>query len=159
MSISKGRGAQEPVAAQPGYQHGAGFLLATLGAMGERRWVAHLRTVGLQRSEYGILAVLHETDGALRQREVARRVGIDPRNVVPIVASLVTRGLLVQAPDPYDARAKLVQITSRGTHTMRTLGSLLAGDRDDFFAALEPGEYQALVTLLRRVYEANIIST
>jgi DNA-binding MarR family transcriptional regulator len=155
MSNSENAGRQDPVV-EPGYRHGAGFLLATVGAMGERRWVTHLRSMGLHRSEYGVLAVLNETGDALRQRDVAKRVGMDPRNAVPIVASLISRGLLTGTRDPSDSRAKLIRITSSGRDRMRTLADLLATDRQEFFAVLEPSEYQTLVTLLRRVYEANL---
>ena len=77
--------------------------------MVEKEWGSLLRDVGLTQAEFAILATL--ADGAMvRQRDLAIHVGSDPRNIVPVVASLTDRGLVEVAPALEDRRVKQIRL-------------------------------------------------
>ena len=91
------------------FREGAGFLISRLGGMVEKEWGSLLRDVGLTQAEFAILATL--ADGAtVRQRDLAIHVGSDPRNIVPVVASLTDRGLVDVAPALEDRRVKQIRL-------------------------------------------------
>jgi MarR family transcriptional regulator, transcriptional regulator for hemolysin len=137
------------------YRHGAGFLLARLGAMAERDWNVHLKSVGLVQSEFTVLVVLSSGE-SLRQSDVAERAGVDPRNLVPVVARLSARGLVESRESPSDGRVKLLRISNAGVRQLSLLDAEVTPAGKEFFGALSSEEYTALCDLLDRVYAARL---
>jgi DNA-binding MarR family transcriptional regulator len=133
------------------FRHGAGFLLSRLGTLAERSWGAALHRVGLTQTEFVVLVALTDA-GAMRQRELAAAAGMDPRNLVPVVAVLTRRRLIAVRPDPDDGRAKLLALSDAGAELLRELEVELRPERDAFFGALAPGEYARLCELLEAVH-------
>lgn len=155
MSITPAAGAAPPLDTAPAYQRGAGFLLARLGAIAENNWKAFIADVGLTQAEFAILSVL--ADGtSVRQRDAAVRAIIDPRNAVPVVASLTRRELVVAESDARDGRAKLLRISTNGARLLGQVTARLLGERSGFFSALSPAEYDLLCGLLDRVYRSHL---
>ena len=68
-----------------------GFLLARAGAESRRRFTQALATHGLTLAEFGVLMVLGEV-GSAPQGVLGEQVGIDPRNLVPVIDELEARG-------------------------------------------------------------------
>lgn len=143
----------------PAFEQGAGFLLSRLGAMAEREWGAAVRATGLRPTDHAVLAVVEEADArgeTVTQRQVAVRVGVDPRNVVATVARLRSRGLLASAPSADDGRARILHPTPLGRAALAELGRALDTGRAGFFGALDASEYATLCALLGRVYADRV---
>ena len=131
------------------FREGAGFLISRLGGMVEKEWGSLLRDVGLTQAEFAILATL--ADGAMvRQRDLAIHVGSDPRNIVPVVASLTDRGLVE------DRRVKQIRLSVEGANLLDTVQIMLAPSRAKFFRGLSDAEYDQLCHLLRVVYSSAV---
>ena len=94
----------------PTYQEGTGYLLAIAGAAARRRWVEMLARFDVTPSQFKVIMSLGELDH-LGQRQLAEAVGIDPRNCVPIIDSLVGRNLL--ASWDRGARERFVKVMPR----------------------------------------------
>lgn len=151
MSITDGASDRTIPSRLTTYEHGAGFLLARLGATVERQWREVLRSVGLTQSEFAIVTAC-PVDEPIRQSELAKRAGLDARNAVPVVAALVRRGLLSSEPDPRDGRARLIRATPLARELSAQLEALLTFPRERFFEPLSTQEYDTLCELLERLY-------
>ena len=137
------------------FREGAGFLISRLGGMVEKEGGSLLRDVGLTQAEFAILATL--ADGAMvRQRDLAIHVGSDPRNIVPVVASLTDRGLVEVAPALEDRRVKQIRLSVEGADLLDTVQIMLAPSRAKFFRGLSDAEYDQLCHLLRVVYSSAV---
>ena len=139
----------------PRHTHGAGFLLERLGTMAEQEWKTFISAEGLTTAQFTVLTVLAET-GPITQREVARRATVDPRNIVPTIAGLTARELILADADPSDRRAKVIRLSPTGTRRLAAITDRLRAERSDFFAPLSPTEYEQLSALLDRVYRARV---
>jgi DNA-binding MarR family transcriptional regulator len=137
------------------FERGAGFLLSRLGAMAEREWARIISAVKLTQAEFYILTLLDEI-GRMRQRDVAIRAALDPRNVVETVAKLTRRRLIVVESDEYDGRAKNLSISTEGKARLERLREVLVSERASFFAPLSVDEYRQLCALLARVYDQRV---
>lgn len=128
-----------------------GFFSPRLGALAARSWGAVLHRVGLTQTEFVVLVAIPE-DGAMRQCELAAAAGMDPRNLVPVVAALTGRGLISARPDPSDGRAKRLELSEAGAELLQGLEAELRPEREAFFGVLAPDEYARLCELLETVY-------
>ena len=144
---------------RPAFEHGAGFLLARLGAIAEREWGAVVRAAGLRRADYAVLVVLEEAERrgeVLTQRQIAERVGVDPRNMVATAARLREEGRIDASTDPGDGRARRIRLTESGRRACGALRRDLERGRTEFFDPLDADEYDTLCELLGRVYAARL---
>lgn len=136
------------------FRSGVGFLLSRVARLAEREWALFLTRAGLSQAEFTVLSVLAEL-GPMRQREVAERAVVDPRNAVATVARLTGRDLVANTADPVDRRGKILAVTSTGEQVLTEAGGHLAAERGRFLAALSPTERDVLANLLGRVYQAH----
>jgi DNA-binding MarR family transcriptional regulator len=97
----------------PGFQGGTGYLLAMAGAAARRRWVEGLARLDVTPSQFKVVMSLNEVD-SLGQRQLAERIGIDPRNCVPIIDSLEEEGLVSREIDGTDRRRRDIGLTRKG---------------------------------------------
>jgi DNA-binding MarR family transcriptional regulator len=90
-----------------------GFLLVRLGEAVDRDFVASLTDLGL-KPRYLRLLVLVDRAGALNQRDLAGQLGMDPGNLVGILDSLESDGLVDRPRSEGDRRHRLVSLTPSG---------------------------------------------
>jgi DNA-binding MarR family transcriptional regulator len=138
---------------RPQFQEGTGYLLAIAGAAARRRWVDMLSRFDATPSQFKILMVLAEVD-RLGQGQLAELVGIDPRNCVPIVDSLVERDLLSREIDETDRRRRVLRLTGKGRRLARELESVNAKIETDLLSSLTPKENAALRRMLTIIIAA-----
>lgn len=124
-------------------------LLAVADQLRCRRADA-LRRRGLTQHEHAVLAALAER-GRQSQGELARLVGVDPRNIGPVLDSLGPRRLLVSRTDPADRRRRLLQLSEQGAAVAEELAAELTAVETEVFAALGPGDLTELGRLLAAV--------
>lgn len=126
-----------------------GFLLALAGAESRRQWARGLARSGLRPAHYGVLMVLQRE--ALPQQDLARALGIDPRNLVPIIDQLQGRGLLERRPHPGDRRRHLVTLTGAGRDALVSVQREGASVEREMLAPLTESEQAVLKELLLKL--------
>ena len=127
-----------------------GFLLALAGAESRRRWVDWLAEWDLRPSHYSALMVLGER-GSVSQQALAEMVGVDPRNLVPVIDLLERRGLVGRRPYPTDRRRNALELTAAGRSLMRRLAVSGRSLEEEMLAGLDETEKATLQKLLLKL--------
>jgi DNA-binding MarR family transcriptional regulator len=96
-----------------------------------------------------VRAVRRIAQRPMSMREIAALLDIDPANATPVVDDLESLGLVRRRPHPTDRRAKLVEATRKGKQAARKADEILFTPPPGL-AALNPGELETLLQLLRR---------
>ncbi len=136
---------------RPRFESGLGFLLSRVGSIVDAAWNEVLAEHGLSNAQYNVLAVLAEF-GSMSQGDVAKRVAVDPRNIVKTIAVLTQRGHIAAEPIPTDGRAKTVSITGAGRTMLATFTNILPPHRSKLTRTLSVTEEAELTRLLRKLY-------
>jgi MarR family transcriptional regulator, temperature-dependent positive regulator of motility len=145
--------AQLPLPGGLSFQTGTGYLLGKVGAVARQRWTAALAQTRVSPNQFLVLMALAET-GPVCQQFLAGLVGIDPRNIVPILDSLEARGLVSRETDPADRRRRLIELTSAGRRTVAELSELGEQAERELLASVPQGDRESLRRILRSVLEA-----
>jgi DNA-binding MarR family transcriptional regulator len=145
-----------PNEALPGglaFQSGNWYLLYKAGALARQRWTAMLAQLNVSPAQYGALMALGEA-GRLGQHRLAKLIGVDPRNAVPIVDALAEQGLVSREVDPSDRRRRMLQLTARGRAVTGNLASVAAEIETDLLRPLDGGEQESLRRMLLALLDA-----
>lgn len=112
-----------------------------------------LAAYGLSTADYALLVPLSEaTDGVLRVRDLGRAVGWDRSRLSHQLRRMSERGLVDRFSCATDARGTMVRLTAAGRRLLQTAApGHVATVRDHFVDLLEPGEVDALASLLIRL--------
>ncbi|QCK88447.1 MarR family transcriptional regulator [Phreatobacter aquaticus] len=78
----------------------------------------HIEPYGLTVTQFGILAQLRSLDG-VSIGQLAERMVMDPTSLTRGLKPLERRGLVAQAPDPNDRRARRLTLTEEGRQALR----------------------------------------
>ena len=149
----EGSTAQLPLPGGLSFQSGTGYLLGKVGAVARRRWTATLAQTGVSPNQFLVLMALAET-GEVCQQFLAGVIGIDPRNIVPILDSLEARGLVSRETDPADRRRRLIELTSAGRRVVAELSALGAQTERELLAPVPEADQESLRRILRSVLDA-----
>jgi DNA-binding MarR family transcriptional regulator len=117
------------------FETATGFLIARLGSLAERSWTAMLGEFNLTAHHHGVLLILR-AHSPLGQQELGRMIGVDPRNVVPILDGLVDQGLLDRRTDPNDRRRRILSLTEKGQDTADRLAIAANAIEERFLVSL-----------------------
>lgn len=124
ISAAHGGGsARRPVAGGPSFTGSTWYLLARAGSLAYQRWTAMITDFDVSPTQYKVLMTLGES-GALCQQRLAELIDVDARNCVPIVESLVERGLIEREVDPVDRRRRLLDLSPAGRGVADELASV-----------------------------------
>jgi DNA-binding MarR family transcriptional regulator len=138
----------EPLRLPPQLLDGGLYGLSLLGSAARRAAIAAFAELGLRLDHVAFLASLDDF-GPSSQRVLGRRLRKDPSDVVGALDDLQAEGLVRRAPDPADARRKLVSITAKGRRTLGRAQVGLAAAEDEFFGGLDAADRRALQRLVR----------
>jgi DNA-binding MarR family transcriptional regulator len=147
------RTAQLPLPGGLSFQSGTGYLLGKVGAVAKQRWTATLAQTGVSPNQFLVLMALAET-GPVCQQFLAGVIGIDPRNIVPILDSLEARGLLSRETDPADRRRRVIELTPVGQQIVAELSALGEQTERELLAPVPPADRESLRRMLRTVLDA-----
>jgi DNA-binding MarR family transcriptional regulator len=89
--------------------------------------------------------------GDLAQRELGDAVGIDPRNLVPILDGLEEQGLVTRGEHRSDRRRHAIRLTAAGRTLLTRLRSIGAKAEAALLQPLNRSERRQLHALLTRL--------
>lgn len=134
--------------AQPSY------LASQVSKLGRR----HLRVVlgehGLLLAHHAIMSGLEDL-GSLSQQQLADSLDLDKSHLVGFIDQLEKRDLLTRSKDPSDRRRNRVTLTPEGRTLVEQLRPVAQRSQQGLLDALSAAEQETLMSLLRRVLDAN----
>lgn len=101
-------------------------------------------------SQKRVLIVLHEM-GTITQRELTRRLGIQPGSVSEVIAKLVHIGLVERTSSETDRRTANISLTQEGTYQAQTVLEQRQQRHEEMFSILTDKEKDQLLTLLEKL--------
>jgi DNA-binding MarR family transcriptional regulator len=103
---------------------------------------------------HGILAALDDF-GTLSQQQLADALDFDKSHLVARIDYLESRELIRRTQDPGDRRRNRVALTPAGQELVNRLRPVARESQKGFLQTLSEAEQQTLISLLRRVLNAN----
>ena len=126
-----------------------GYLIKKVSMTMRTRMDAVLRPHGLTAPQFICLQLLHDTP-RISGAELARKAFVSRQSIHQMLGDLRARGLVEQEPSTHGRRRGVARLTEEGRrHFEAALPDIDAFERATF-AALEDGEREQLVDILRR---------
>ena len=120
--------------------------LAVIAQFLERMAVYDLKPV-----DFSVMSVVVHNPG-VTSRQLCAALNILPPNLVGLVQSLESRGLLERLPHPHDGRAMGLHPTDKGLELMEKAEATASELEMNIGSKLMPNQVQNLVTLLQKIY-------
>ena len=131
-----------------------GFLISTTARLmrGAFEREIELAAIGVTAAEARVLAHM-SVCGAMRQHNLADRLGLAAMSVTVFLDKLENAGLIRRSPDPKDRRAKIVTLTDAAAPILGQIH--VAGNRakDAAFAGVEPEEFAVFKSVCLKLRE------
>ncbi|RKT19978.1 DNA-binding MarR family transcriptional regulator [Streptomyces sp. 1114.5] len=128
------------------------YLLSRVGKAARGRFAERLGERGLRLRDMAVLASLADF-GPQAQRDLVRRLGIDPSDLAKVVDQLAAAGHVDRARDRADRRRVSVSITDAGRALLAELDAQAREVQDQVLAPLDEGERRVLQSLLLRLHQ------
>jgi len=136
----------------------ARMLEALVGYNARRAWLIisgvfaeRMAPYGLKQIDFSVLSLLAHNPGAT-SRQLCNTLDILPPNLVSLVATLDSRGLIERKPHPHDGRAVGLHLTEAGDKLIREAEQTVMQLEADASARLTAREREMLIRLLQKIY-------
>jgi DNA-binding MarR family transcriptional regulator len=134
------------------------FLQALVGYNARRAW-SQISTVfaermapyGLKQVDFSVLSLLAHNPGAT-SRQLCATLDILPPNLVNLISTLDSRGLIERRPHPRDGRAVGLHLTPAGEKLTSDAERTVTQAELDASAKLTTRERESLIQLLKKLY-------
>src|ERR1700754_716599 len=120
-----------------GYRTRPALLLHKLGNTILERAEDPLAAIGLSSRQYSLLAVM-DSDEPQSQLQLAGLCGLLPAQVVPVLDTLESRGLVERTRSETDRRRSVVRLTDSGRELLQRADALGESIMGALFAHLDP---------------------
>ena len=117
-----------------------GFEVALLGRLWRTRLDERLAPLGLTQAKWLILVHLSKARGALPQRELSERIGVEGPTVVRVLDGLERLDLIERRPLEGDRRAKAVHLTDLAAPLLEDIIAIAAQVRVEVLQGLSDKE-------------------
>ena len=134
-------------------------LVGLAGRQWRRAIDMHLQKYALTEATWVPLVHLARATKPLRQRDLARALGLDSSSVVRLLRLLEDAGLVERSEDGADRRAKTLVVTDAGHALVHAVEGVSGRIERDLFADIAPADVAAtrrvLETICRVLIAAN----
>ena len=130
-----------------------GFLLAAVGFGAAHRFRSVIGPTGMQPREFAVLRQVAMDEG-ISQQACGQALKVAPSQMVALVDSLETKGLLERRPDPDDRRVRALHVTARGRRALSTGFAAAMRNEEEVFGRLSEAERSELRRLLQQVADS-----
>ncbi|MFE2108767.1 MarR family winged helix-turn-helix transcriptional regulator [Kitasatospora sp. NPDC059463] len=127
------------------------YLLSRTGKAARARLAERLARRGLRLWDMAVLAALADF-GPHAQRDLVRRLGVDPSDMAKVADGLAAAGYVERARDTADRRRVSVTVTDAGRALLAELRAEALAVQDEVLAPLSAEERQVLHELLGRLH-------
>jgi DNA-binding MarR family transcriptional regulator len=134
------------------------FLQSLLGYNARRAalsiigvFLERLAVYGLKPVDFSVMSVIHHNPG-VTSRQLCASLNILPPNLVGLIQSLESRGLIDRKPHPTDGRAVGLHPTDKGVTLMQQAEVTAFELEIDASSKLTAKQRQTLVQLLQKIY-------
>ena len=138
----------------PDMMQSTGYLLYKAGVLAQRGLDEGLAAADLTYREFLVLAFSASEE--LSQRDVSRRLSIDPTLIVAAVDALEERGLVERTRDPRDRRRYVLVVTGAGKAALATAAKAARRVDEQFLAGLDEAKADELNELLREALAPHL---
>ena len=110
-----------------------------------------LAPYGLKPVDFSVMTTIHHNPG-VTSRQLCAALNLLPPNLVGLIQSLESRGLIERKPHPHDGRAVGLHATPKG-HALMEQAEQTASDLEiEKTARLTPAQRKTLLELLQKIY-------
>lgn len=106
---------------------------------------------GLKQVDFSVLSLIAHNPGAT-SRQLCSTLDILPPNLVSLIATMDSRGLIERRPHPHDGRAIGLYLTPAGEELIREAEQTVMQLEADASARLTSRERETLIRLLQKMY-------
>jgi MarR family transcriptional regulator, lower aerobic nicotinate degradation pathway regulator len=130
------------------------YLAGQVSKYGRRQLEVAVKEHELALIQHAVLAALDDL-GPLSQQQLADSLDFDKSHLVAHLDRLEERDLLERTRDPLDRRRNQLELTNSGKALLDELQKVASRSEQGLLDALSAAERRTLVSLLRRVVDAN----
>ena len=135
----------------PGLSRRPGFVFVRAALRVRQVYADALAQVGLLPNQHAILSTLVDL-GPCHQKELAKRVVVDPGDIVAYLDGLQENGYILRERDPQDRRRQIVTVTDTGRTLLDESDALLDAIEADTFSVLSATDRRHLERIATRLY-------
>jgi DNA-binding MarR family transcriptional regulator len=114
-------------------------------------FLQRLAPYGLKPVDFSVMSTIHHNPG-VTSRQLCAALNLLPPNLVGLIQSLETRGLIERKPHPHDGRAVGLHATAQGQALMVQAEQTASDLEIEKTANLTPAQRKTLLTLLQKIY-------
>ena len=114
-------------------------------------FLERMAVYGLKPVDFSVMSVIVHNPG-VTSRQLCASLNILPPNLVSLIQSLDSRGLVERLPHPHDGRAVGLHPTKKGKALMVQAEATASELERNVGGKLTPNQAQTLVTLLQKIY-------
>jgi DNA-binding MarR family transcriptional regulator len=114
-------------------------------------FLERMAVYGLKPVDFSVMSVIVHNPG-VTSRQLCASLNILPPNLVSLIQSLDSRGLVERLPHPHDGRAVGLHPTEKGKALMMQAEATASELERNVGGKLTPNQAQTLVTLLQKIY-------
>ena len=122
---------------------------AALAIIGE--FLEKMAVYGLKPVDFSVMSVILHNPG-VTSRQLCASLNILPPNLVSLIQSLDSRGLIERLPHPHDGRAVGLHPTEKGKALMTEAENTASELERNVGGKLTSNQAQTLVSLLQKIY-------
>ena len=114
-------------------------------------FLERMAVYGLKPVDFSVMSVIVHNPG-VTSRQLCASLNILPPNLVSLIQSLDSRGMVERQPHPHDGRAVGLHPTKKGKALMVQAEATASELERNVGGKLTPNQAQTLVTLLQKIY-------
>lgn len=105
----------------------------------------------LSSLEWSVLGLLAKNLDGMRFIEIAQQMGVEPPFITELISQLEKQRLVKTMDNPQDKRAKIVQLTEKGTKKLTSVEGTLEEKITNLFSDISASEWQTYRNVMEKI--------